>query len=112
MAPEFGKPIHHLPLIPVTVKNIASMSRSIRGSGNLLSEAPTRRLQPFRLKRRGYVLDDVVDGCVEVCRRENPASHRYSLSGSVRSGNAGFSEVRPLLTRTQRIPFPSTTGRD
>jgi len=55
MAPEFGKPVHHLPLIPATVKNIASMGRSIRGSGNLLPEAPTRRLQPFQLKRRGYV---------------------------------------------------------
>ena len=55
MVPEFGKPIHNLPLIPAIVKNIASMGRSIRGSGNLLPEAHTRRLQPFRLKRRGYV---------------------------------------------------------
>jgi len=55
MASEFGKPIHDLTFIPATVKNIASMGRSIRGSGNLLPEAPTRRLQPFRLKRRGYV---------------------------------------------------------
>jgi hypothetical protein len=34
MAPEVGKPIYDLPLIPATVlKSIASMSRSIRGSG-------------------------------------------------------------------------------
>ena len=108
MAPEFGKPIHHLPLIPADVlKKTSRPCLSIRGSGNLLPEAPTRRLRPFRLKRRGYVSMDAADGCVSVCRHENAASHRSHkavrlatigraaawccLSGLVPSGNAGFS---------------------
>jgi hypothetical protein len=66
MAPEFGKPIHHLPLIPAIV-----------------------------LKKH---------------RVDEPLDTRFGSAARSRSNIP--KEVRPLLTRTQRIPFPSTTGRD
>ena len=70
MAPEFGKPIHHLPLIPATVLKKHRVHEPVPRCSLVLSA----RLGPVR--------------------------------------NTGLSDVRPLLTRTQRIPFPSTTGRD
>ena len=52
-------------------------------------------------------LDDAADGCVSVCRRENPASHRYTQGFSP----AVVLSVRLSPIRERRI-FKSATAFD
>ena len=88
MAPEFGKPIQQLPLSAGVLKKHRAHEPLDTRFG-----PPRVRDQIFRDPRL-------------------PKSAFTAAPSSIRSGNAGFSEVRPLLTRTQRIPFSSITGRD